>query len=208
MSDTTRSQPDGTRSSYHHGDLAHALVDSARNILETEGLAKLSLRAAAREAGVSQAAPYHHFKDKQALLASVAAQGHREFTAAMRDGMEKAGTDARQRLLAAGVAYVEFATTNPALFRLMFGSTIEHSDRYPELVQAGETSFQTLETAMAQMPGADTLPAETLRMRSLKAWCSVHGLATLLIDGGLDASTFGMTSATELAEQLLQTVEA
>src|SRR5580658_8100808 len=104
---------------YHHGDLSRALVEAARRILEAEGAAALSLRAVAREAGVSPAAPYHHFKDKTELLEAVAQGGwdvlSEEIVTARRnaDGAEEA-------LRAIGVAYVTFARKNPALYRLMY----------------------------------------------------------------------------------------
>jgi AcrR family transcriptional regulator len=106
---------------YHHGDLRDALVRAARTILEHEGLAALSLRGVARAAGVSPAAPYHHFPDKQALRDAVAEQGFEALTLAMttRMGNKK---DPQARLEASGVGYVTFAVENPALFALMFGA--------------------------------------------------------------------------------------
>lgn len=192
-----------TKPAYHHGDLAQALTTAARDILETQGLAKLSLRAAARQAGVSQAAPYHHFKDKEALLASVAAQGFRAFDAAMTARMAAAGDDPEARLTASGVAYVKFATDNPALFRLMFGSTIEDCENYPELTEAGARAYQSLEENIrASLSQTGGNPA-TAPLKALSAWCSVHGLATLLIDGGLDLQQCPTQSVTELTEMIL-----
>ena len=119
-------------SSYHHGALREALIRSAREILESEGYEALTLRAAARRAGVSQAAPYNHFADKAALLASIAALGFKEFAAAMRQEMSAAG-DPQARLNATGIAYVAFATSNPGLFKLMFGSSVHQSSGNPDL---------------------------------------------------------------------------
>src|ERR1700675_2800341 len=110
-------------SSYHHGALRDALIRSAREILESEGYEALTLRAAARRAGVSQAAPYNHFADKAALLAAIAALGFKEFAAAMRIEMD-AVVEPQARLNAAGIAYVAFATSNPGLFKLMLGSSV------------------------------------------------------------------------------------
>src|ERR1700688_590333 len=110
-------------SSYHHGALRAALIRSAREILESEGYEALTLRAAARRARVSQAAPYNHFADKAALLAAIAALGFKEFASAMRQEMD-AIVDPQARLNATGIAYVAFATSNPGLFKLMFGSSV------------------------------------------------------------------------------------
>src|SRR5579862_9919315 len=104
---------------YHHGDLSRALVDAARRILEAEGAAALSLRAVAREAGVSPAAPYHHFKDKTELLEAVAHGGWDELSEAIVEARRKAASP-NQALGNIGVAYVHFAQDNPALYRLMY----------------------------------------------------------------------------------------
>src|SRR3954469_22003899 len=104
---------------YHHGDLRRALIDAARRILEAEGPAALSLRAVAREAGVSPAAPYHHFKDKVELLEAVAHEGWDELDVALSTA--RASTeDPRARMTNLGVAYVCFARDNPALYRVMY----------------------------------------------------------------------------------------
>lgn len=199
---TTGKNPQKT--TYHHGNLTLALTQAARDILEEEGLSRLSLRAAARRVGVSQAAPYHHFKDKEALLAGVATQGHIEFNRAMQEQMAGAGTDPKARLIACGVAYVTFATDNPALFQLMFGSTIEHCENYDALIQAGRESYQTLEIAEAALLEEMGGDKSTLPLRALGSWSIVHGLATLLIDGGLDIKNFPCESIRDLAERLLE----
>src|SRR5437868_6787315 len=103
---------------YHHGDLRRALVDAARRILEAEGPTALSLRAVAREAGVSPAAPYHHFKDKAELLDAVADEGWQMLNAAMGKARDEA--EPRSKLNALGIAYVCFARENPALYRVMY----------------------------------------------------------------------------------------
>ncbi|WP_205849267.1 TetR/AcrR family transcriptional regulator [Natronospirillum operosum] len=193
----------GAGQRYHHGDLAPALVQAAREILETEGLSKLSLRAAARRAGVSQAAPYHHFRDKTALLAAVAAEGHRTFTRAMVEGMSQAGTDPAERLVACGVAYVDFATHNPGLFRLMFGGTIEQCEIFPDLVAAGAASYRVLEDTVAALTPGQSEP-EALQIQALDAWSTVHGLAMLMIDGGLDPVHYGLDSTSDLTRALLR----
>ena len=188
------------QTAYHHGNLAQALTTAARAILEEEGLAKLSLRAAARRAGVSQAAPYHHFRDKEALLASVATQGHKDFAAALQAGMERAGPAPGEAWVGCGVAYVEFALQNPGLFRLMFGSAIEHCGAYPALTDAGRASYAVLQQAVSALQTADAAGAELL---ALDSWSTVHGLATLLIDGGLEPRDVGAEDGTALARALL-----
>lgn len=170
-----------TKQSYHHGDLAAALVAAATHILETGGEAALSLRAAARQAGVSQAAPYHHFRDKGALLAAVAAQGFRRLSAEMEDYARKTDSPA-EWMRELGVGYVVFAFENPALFRLMFGASAGKDLNSNELVEAGLASYAMIEEACRNRiaaSGSDMDPDEV----TLAAWSLVHGLANLLIDG-------------------------
>src|SRR6266852_2916030 len=111
---------------YHHGDLPRALLDAALHIVETQGTQALTLRAAARLAGVSQTAPYRHFANKEAILAAVAEEGFRSLMAAMAHAAVLADSPL-QRLRAVGLAYVTFATHHSSHFRVMFGR--EMADR-------------------------------------------------------------------------------
>lgn len=189
-------------SSYHHGTLREALIRSAREILESDGYEALSLRAAARRAGVSQAAPYNHFADKAALLAAIAALGFKEFAAAMRQEMD-AAADSQARLNAAGIAYVAFATSNPGLFKLMFGSNAHHESGDPDLDAARNSAYEVLRGAVhsALVPGpADPVHEE---IESLKSWAMVHGLATMINEGTLTPDNYGARSVRELTAALL-----
>src|ERR1700754_1960907 len=105
---------------YHHGDLRRALIDAARRVLEQEGPAALSLRAVAREAGVSPAAPYHHFKDKGELLDAVADQGWAMLSQVMSEALTKKG-----ELSPVVVSYICFAREHPALYRVMYDAARE-----------------------------------------------------------------------------------
>lgn len=186
---------------YHHGDLRATLVTAARHVLEREGYDALSLRAAARAAGVSQAAPYHHFRDKEALLAAVAAQGYGELTAAMQAHMA-AQTDAQARLDASGIGYVGFAVANPALFRLMFGMAHGVADD-PALKAAGAAAYGVLQQAIADVLAAAGKPASEAPIASLKAWSLVHGLAKLVLEAGVTPGDYGMGDIEALARAVL-----
>jgi AcrR family transcriptional regulator len=145
-------------STYHHGDLRAALVRAAEEILEEQGLAALSIREAARRAGVSHNAPYRHFPDRDSLLAELAAEGFR------RLGAELAAHSGREM----GEAYVRFALAQPERFRLMFNVKREAAqETYAKLVSA----FRE-EGALADPEKA-----------AAAAWSLVHGLAQLLLDG-------------------------
>jgi AcrR family transcriptional regulator len=189
-------------SSYHHGGLRAALIRSAREILESEGYEALTLRAAARRAGVSQAAPYNHFADKAALLAAIAALGFKEFAAAMRHEMD-AAVDPLARLNATGIAYVAFATSNPGLFKLMFGSNVRQESGDPDLDAARTSAYEVLRGAVhsVQVSGPGHLAHEELE--SLRSWALVHGLATMINEGTIAPGIYGARSARELITALL-----
>ncbi|SHK09369.1 transcriptional regulator, TetR family [Roseomonas rosea] len=158
---------------YHHGDLRAALIAAAEELLDEGGDGALSLREAARRAGVSAPAAYRHFPDKDALLATIAARGFSAFGQALREAASGA-PDAP--LDAMGVAYVDFALARPARFRLMFGPVIARAKgRDPALDAAREAAF----AALSAQAGS--------RAASLRAWGMVHGLAMLLLDGALPA---------------------
>jgi AcrR family transcriptional regulator len=184
--------------SYHHGDLREALVRAARTILEKQGLAALSLRGAARAAGVSPAAPYHHFPDKHALLDAVAVQGFDELTSAMDKRMAKQkGPSAR--LDASGVGYVVFALENPALFRLMFGGDGQQSSASAPLIEARDQAYGVLQAAVAKT----SLTGVADPFVCLRLWALVHGIATLILDGGINPAEFGLGGGEALTARLL-----
>jgi AcrR family transcriptional regulator len=183
---------------YHHGDLRHALVRATRRILERDGLADLSLRRVARAAGVSPAAPYHHFADKQALLNAVAEEGFSALRSDMLARMAKE-TDPAARLDASGVGYVVFAVENPALFRLMFGVEGQPLSAEAALTKARELAYGVLQAAVAESsPDGAANPLACLRL-----WALVHGIAKLILEGAIKPSDYGMISSEALAERLL-----
>jgi AcrR family transcriptional regulator len=161
---------------YHHGDLRRALVDAARRILEAEGPTALSLRAVAREAGVSPAAPYHHFKDKAELLDAVADEGWQMLNATMGKAREEA--EPRGKLNALGIAYVCFARENPALYRVMYDAARD-KEALPEEMQASDDSaYCKVRDTMIEM-GADPAAETDLELATTAAWCAAHGLAEM-----------------------------
>jgi AcrR family transcriptional regulator len=194
-------------SSYHHGALREALILSAREILESEGYEALTLRAAARRAGVSQAAPYNHFADKAALLASIAALGFKEFAAAMRQEMS-AAEDPQARLNATGIAYVAFATSNPGLFKLMFGSSVHQASGDADLDAARTAAYEVLRGAVHSVPHPEPRDAGQDDLESLRSWALVHGLATMINERTIAPDVYGARSARELAAALFESPPA
>ena len=161
---------------YHHGDLRRALVDAARRLLEAEGPSALSLRAVAREAGVSPAAPYHHFKDKAELLDAVASEGWDILGAQMLEG--KSSAEGLHQLTALGIAYVCFARENPALYRVMYDAARD-KETLPEEVQNDKDSAYCMVRDTMIEHGADPTDEIHLELASTAAWCGAHGLAEM-----------------------------
>ena len=161
---------------YHHGDLRRALVDAARRLLEAEGPSALSLRAVAREAGVSPAAPYHHFKDKAELLDAVAHEGWQSLGALMAEA--KGGAEGMQQLTALGTAYVCFARDNPALYRVMYDAARD-KEALPMQVQDDKDSAYCMVRDTMIEHGANPDDEVHLELASAAAWCGAHGLAEM-----------------------------
>ena len=162
---------------YHHGDLRSALVAAALDLLAAGGPDALSLRAVARQAGVSAMAPYRHYADKEALLAAVAIHGFKGLQAALSAADAAVPPDAA--LTEQAVAYVRYALANPALFRLMFGprQACDHS----ELITAGKAAYAVLSNRVADQ----TEPGDREAL-TLGCWSLVHGLASLFLDGRIN----------------------
>src|ERR1044072_38183 len=117
---------------YHHGDLRNGLLEAARNILEEESLAALTLRAAARRAGVSHAAPYRHFPNHEALLVELSIEGFDELREAIAEAAKAQGSES-DRMANIAAAYMRFVAQRPALARLMFGGQLPNRDQFPAL---------------------------------------------------------------------------
>jgi len=149
----------------------------------------MSLRAIARGVGVSHAALYHHFPDRDALLAAVAAEGFVALRQAMLDRAQSSDGPPLTRLQEAGVAYVLFAWGHPNLYRLMFSGLIADRDSYPELQSSADAAYTALGQLLSRTRGKSHGKGEPMadHPASRAAWATVHGLAMLLIDGRIGA---------------------
>jgi AcrR family transcriptional regulator len=168
---------------YHHGALREALLKAAEKLLEREGLAGLTLRAVAREAGVSHAAPTHHFGDLTGLLSELAAIGYRQFNAAMT-AANASGTQ-QERGMASAKAYLGYAQAHPGMYGLMFRTERLDMQR-PSLREAATAAF----AGLARGVGAsrqEQIETEALSLQQAgalaHAWSLVHGFTMLLLDG-------------------------
>lgn len=163
-------------------DLRRALMDASLALIEAEGLEGFSMREVARRAGVSHQAPYHHFADREAILAAIVAEGFERLRAVSLSALATEREPAK-RFSAIGKAYVEFALKNPAHFKLMFRSELVREDKHEEARECAQGAFDVLVTVaneVAQETGQDP------KVVMLLAWSAVHGLATLMLEGKLD----------------------
>ncbi len=181
---------------YHHGNLRAALIRAAADELRDKGLAGLSLRGAARAAGVSQTAPYRHFKDREALLAAVAAAGFIQLLDEIEQSALPFAHDAEDAVIAIGGAYIRFATNNPELFRLMFGRDISNRQDYAELTGATEQVADHIGCILKN-------PALGIGM-----WATMHGLAWLLVEKVADLGDGGPGVLPSRAEIVLRSLLA
>src|SRR4051794_4754391 len=171
---------------YHHGALREALLTAAENVLERDGLAGLTLRAVAREAGVSHAAPTHHFGDLTGLVSELAAIGFRQFNAAMAMA-DSSGPSPLDKAMARAKAYVAYARAHPGMYGLMFRTERLDMTR-PSLPEAASASFAGLAGAIGASRH-EHIAAEALSLDQAaaiaRAWSLVHGFTMLLLDGRL-----------------------
>src|SRR3984893_13076716 len=188
---------------YHHGALRDALLEAAERVLERDGLSGLTLRAVAREAGVSHAAPTHHFGDLTGLVSELAAIGFQQFNAAMA-AATAAGSSLIEKAMARANAYVSYAQAHPGMYGLMFRTERLDMSR-PSLHEAAEASFAGLAGAI----GADRheqVHKEALSLEQAaaiaRAWSLVHGFTMLLLDNRLSDILCRLPKGTD-AETLL-----
>ncbi|ROS41353.1 TetR family transcriptional regulator [Amycolatopsis thermoflava] len=171
--------------SYHHGDLRRAILDAAAETIGEHGVAALSLREVARRAGVSHAAPVHHFRDKAGVVTALATEGY--------DLLADALVAARdQGLVEIGVAYVRFAVGHRAHFDVMFRPDLHHADD-ADLLAARQRAWAVMADAVSEG-----------KLAQVAAWSIVHGFATLCLSGAMPAEVTGdlEASARAVAEML------
>lgn len=177
---------------YHHGDLPSALLDAVGRLIERDGIGAVSLRAAARDVGVSHAAPAHHFRDKRGMLTAFAAQGYEEFSAQMATTWrDSAGQPPPERLRRLTRAYVAFASERRAYYEIMFRP--ELIDRLDLAARpATDDAFGVLCTAVAENLPSGATHEQVLEL-ALVAWCNVHGMVQLWFDGPLPHMRKGLS---------------
>jgi AcrR family transcriptional regulator len=184
-----RSGPRG----YHHGNLKEALIDAALELIAQKGPAGFTFAEAARWAGVSPAAPYRHFRDREELLADVARRGFEQFETVLARAWDAGRPDAFTAFDRLGKAYLHFARSEPAYYSAMFEAGIP-PETNPQLREAGERAFAVLRAAaerlVAAMPAQDRPP---VLMMALHIWAMSHGIASLFGRGDAAKRPLPMT---------------
>ncbi|MCA3583600.1 MAG: TetR/AcrR family transcriptional regulator [Methylocystis sp.] len=183
---------------YHHGDLRAGLTEAARLLVEERGPERLTMSLASRAAGVSTAAPYRYFADRDELLNAVALEGMERQREALEAGGALHPLGSEAAVTAIGLAYVNFATRERGVFRLMFSLTRTHA-QHPEMLQKGSDTFDVL---LRNLAHRYALPMDdpAILARGLKLWTFVHGLSFLLIDDKVSAMSISLDLHDTLAD--------
>ena len=170
------------KKAYHHGDLKNALVDAGMEILNSEGLAGLSLRSVAQKAGVSHSAPYAHFKDKQALIAAISTEGLRKLYKQLSAVVKQHEEHPLDQLYELAWAYVDFALDYTGLFKVIFSSAIEREHDYPEFVEVSPLNFDlSIEVVKNNQASGHLKPGDP-NLLATGIWSMVHGFIFLSIE--------------------------
>lgn len=186
------------RKSYHHGDLKNALIQAGIEILSKEGVSGLSLRKVARQAGVSHAAPYAHFTDKQALIAAISTEGYHMLHERIEAAAAQYAHDPARQLVEAAWAYVQFALEDPDHFKITLSGVVEREKEYPALVEMSQKSFGAVTRIVEACQAADVLDAGPSDAMAVSVWSLVHGLVLLLLNDQISHTLLDRMSAREL----------
>lgn len=183
----------------HDPDLRTRILATARQLLDEGGVAALSLREVARRAGVTHQAPYHHFGDRESIVAELVTAGFQALAARLAAVNDAApGTPPAQTLERSGLAYVGFALDEPGVFRVMFRPELCDPARFPRAREAGDQAHGELQRMVRLVHGRDD------EGRAVACWSLVHGLACLLVDGPLGLACPTPSARQALAVQALQ----
>ena len=161
--------------SYHHGNLKQELIDCACRLCERDGYTKLSIRSLAKESGVSQTAPYRHFKTKEVLYASVATEGFKKLSKAFHVDANKKIT--KKHLVEIGCKYIEFGLKNANTYDLMFGTAVGNFADYPELLESANSSYENFRSSFSKLANDSD---EVIAFKCITLWSMVHGLVGIL----------------------------
>lgn len=170
---------------YHHGDLKNALIEAGIEILSKDGLGALSLRSVARKAGVSHAAPYAHFTDKQALVAAISTEGYRKLYERVAQAAARYAGDPLRQFVESSWAYVAFALEEPAHFKITLSGVVEKEKDYPAFVEIAQKNYRSLLEIVTICQAAGILDPGPPDLMAVSVWGLIHGFTTLILEGQL-----------------------
>jgi AcrR family transcriptional regulator len=173
---------------YHHGDLKNALIQAGIEILSEQGLHALSLRKVAQRAGVSHAAPYAHFTDKQALIAAISTEGYYKLYDCLAAVVEHYRNDPMRQLIEASWAYTQFALREPAHFKITLSSMVEKEQDYPAFVEMTHKAFGLVVRVTEACQQAGILKPGPSDQMAVCVWSTVHGFTSLILEGQISSS--------------------
>ncbi len=194
------------KKTYHHGDLKNALIKAGVEILAKDGVSGLSLRKVAMRAGVSHAAPYSHFADKQALIAAISTEGFRQLYERVSAVAEEYKSQPQKQLVEAAWAYVQFALDDPDRFKVMFSGVLEKEKEYPDFVAESQRNFQLVKMIVEANQASGVLRSGASDLVALSAWGIVHGFIMLLLEGQISHTVLEKMSLRELVEFQLKQI--
>jgi AcrR family transcriptional regulator len=186
------------KKNYHHGDLKNALIKAGADILSKEGVSALSLRKVAQKAGVSHAAPYAHFADKQALIAAITTEGYKKLYEQIALVAEQYRSDPPRRLVESSWAYVQFALDEPDHFKVTLSGMIEKEQDYPAFVETARQTFSLVVAIVAQCQQAGILRQGAPDLTAVTVWALIHGFVTLLLENQISHSVLDRCTVREM----------
>jgi AcrR family transcriptional regulator len=186
-------------------DFRQKVLKASLALIEEGGLDRLSMREAARKAGVSHQTPYYYFGDREAILAAIAGEGFSKLGQCLARAATQAGSEPAKAVEAMGRAYVEFALRHPAYFQAMFRADAVPLHRYPDARQRGDEAFGKLVEGIGK--AFANQPAEVRQTIAIGCWAMVHGLATLILEGSLSRIVgIPRSRQRQVANEVLRTV--
>ena len=188
---------------YHHGNLKNALIQAGVEILAKEGVGSLSLRKVAKQAGVSHAAPYSHFKDKHALIAAISTEGFKQLYSQIKTVFEANQDQPESLLLETTWAYFQFALNETDSFKLMFSSALEKEKEYPNFVAVSHENFAQLVKIVEICQQGGVLKDGPSEIVAVSVWSTVHGFVSLFIEGQISHTVVDGQDLKHLLTQII-----
>ena len=186
------------KKAYHHGNLKNALIEAGADVLAKDGVGGLSLRKVAQQAGVSHAAPYAHFADKQALIAAISTDGYRRLYEALAATTQQYADDPARQLIEGAWAYVQFALSDTDHFKIMLSGVIEKEKDYPALVEMSQRSFALVVQIVEACQQAKVLKRGPSDLIAVGVWSLIHGFVSLFLEDQISHTVLDRYSLREM----------